>query len=154
MGGYIRGPGMARKPAEPVSGSKAAVRFAAIGRGSGVIRIASKPAAVVLVVVVMTGVGPAGAADAWQHAAQTPDQIGRSFTLGVRNPAGRGAYRAIFVVRTPDGQTLRRVVRIYGNGWGQLRYPQSFGAPYLPGRYAFRVVVRGRTVIRASFRLR
>lgn len=147
MGGYIRGWRVARKPAETLG------RCATWLRGCRM-QILTPMAAIALATAYAAMTGPTLAAGAWQYTKQSSGTIGRSFVLGIRNPGGRGPYRAIFVVGTPDGRTLRRVVRIFGSGWGQLRYPQAFGANYLPGVYSFRVVVRGRTVIRSRFRLR
>lgn len=108
------------------------------------------------IAVVLAAVAP-GAAEpetaSWQYLTQPPNQIGRFFDLGIRDKWGEKSYFATFVVHTPRGLTHRKMVRVQGDFWGQARYPEGFGAPYLPGRYTYEVVVRGRTVVRAEFRL-
>jgi hypothetical protein len=93
-------------------------------------------------------------AASWQILMQPPSQIGRFFDLGIRNKWGSRSYFATFVVHTPGGRTHRKMVRVLNDFWGQARYPQSFGAPHLPGRYTYEVVVHGKTVVRAAFELR
>ena len=81
-----------------------------------------------------------------------------SVTLGVRDKyAQLKSYSATFVVTTPAGRKFYKTIKIGGDDFGEVKYPDDFlprvarGAANVTGAFSWECVVNGETAARGRF---
>ena len=107
----------------------------------------------------MAGAAHPVAAQSWQYSFQPSNQVGPTYRMGIRSKFGETTYWATFIVTHPDGRAFSRTIRVQGDAWGWLTYPQDFRAAppagqNSAGQYSYVIVVGGKIAISAKFKLR